>query len=210
MTKLITGVALAVLVTVLTPAPTGAQFTNDKLAFLTFSGSVQVPGATLPAGTYRFHLTDLVQRNVIQVMSNDAKIVYSQFLTRPDRRTVVTDDEAAVTFLETPAGVPPAIKSLFYDGEYRGYEFVWGKGEPNMIAKEVAQPPITYTAIAPAAPAPMPAPAIRRAPEVTVEQGVAPPALPAPVELPRTATPLAFLAVGGLGSMLAGLLLRRK
>src|SRR5512139_1791598 len=88
----ITGVALAVLVAVLTPAPTGAFWTNDKLAFLTFSGQVQVPGATLQAGTYRFHLTnETTGRSVMQVLSNDRKIVYSQFLTRPDSRTKVTD-----------------------------------------------------------------------------------------------------------------------
>jgi hypothetical protein len=144
---------------------------------------------------------------VIQVLSNDARTVYSQFLTRPDSRTVLTD-EPTVTFLETPAGVPPAVKSLFYGGEYRGYEFVWGKGEPNMIAEEPVQPPVTYTAIAPAAPTP-PARVIAPPPDVTVEQGVAP-APPAPVELPKTATPLALLALGGIGSLLTGLLLRGK
>ena len=67
MTKLsISGVTLALLIAVLTPAPTGAFYTNDKLAFLTFSGPVQVPGATLQAGTYRFRLTNPeTSRNVL-------------------------------------------------------------------------------------------------------------------------------------------------
>ena len=209
MTKLsIPGIALAVLIALLMPAPTGAFYTHDKLAFLTFNAPVQVPGAMLQAGTYRFRLTNPdTSRSVLQVLSNDGKTVFAHFLTRPDSRTLLSD-EPTVTFLETPAGVPPAIRSLFYGGEYRGYEFVWGKGEPNMIAEVVAQPPITYTAI-PAAPAPViePAPAaIAAAPEVTVEQGVA----PAPAELPRTATPLPLLMLGGLASLLGGLGLRRK
>ena len=49
-----------------------AAETIDKLTFLTFSGRVQIPGAQLNAGTYRFHLTNPnTDRNVIQVMSRD-------------------------------------------------------------------------------------------------------------------------------------------
>ena len=46
-------------------------------------------------------------------------------------RTVVTD-ETTVTFREAPANVAPPIKSLFYGGESNGYEFLYGRGEPNM------------------------------------------------------------------------------
>jgi LPXTG-motif cell wall-anchored protein len=187
--------------------------TYDKLAYLTFSTPVQVPGARLSAGTYRFHLTnENTSRNVLQVLSNDGAIVYAMFNTIPDSRTTLTPDPD-VTFLETPAGVPPAVRSLFYGHEYGGYAFVYPKGGPNMTPEVVPQPEISYTVepmpvieppYEPLAPDPV-APA--------VEPVGVPVPEPAPAELPRTATPLPVIAVSGLASLLAGLglgLLRRR
>jgi hypothetical protein len=192
--------------------------TFDKLAYLTFNAPVQIPGATLSAGTYRFHLTNPnTSRNVLQVLSNDGAIVYAMFHTIPDLRTSLTEDPV-VTFRETPAGVPPAVRTLFYGGEYGGYEFVYPKGGPNMIPEIVPQPEITYAetpapvwepviepAIEPVAPEPVaPEPVVELAPEFPE---------PVPAELPRTATPLPLVALGGLTSLLAGLglgLLRRR
>jgi hypothetical protein len=194
------------------PAPViGATETFDKLAYLTFNGPVQIPGATLSAGTYRFRLTNPeTSRNVLQVLSNDGAIVYAMFHTIPDLRATMTD-EATVTFRETPTGVPPAVRSLFYGGEYHGYEFVYPKGGPNMIPVPVPLPEITYTSTpAPAAtPEPVVEPAIEPLPpaepaaELTAEPAAAP-------ELPRTASPLPFLAMGGLTSLLLGLGLLRR
>jgi LPXTG-motif cell wall-anchored protein len=195
------------LVALTTPAPTGAQ-TYDKLAHLNFSAPVQIPGATLAAGTYRFRLTNPdSSRNVLQVLSNDGVIVYGMFNTIPDSRTVTTPDPV-VTFRETPAGVPPAMRSVFYGGESLGYEVVYPKGGPNMIAPEVPQPEITYT-IEPA-PVVQPEPVIEPpiAPFVPEEPAIEPVGAP---ELPRTASPLPFFATGGLAALLAGLgLLRRR
>lgn len=200
-------VALAALVATTAPAPVHAV-TYDKLAYLTFSGPVQVPGVTLNAGTYRFHLTNPeTSRNVLQVLSNDGATVYTMFYTRPDSRTAMTAD-AAVSFMETPVGVAPAIKSLFYGGEYRGYEFVYPKGEPNMSPPVWKQPDITYTPNTVTV-SPEPITPTETAPEVVFETEPMPaepeqePA-PPPV-LPHTASPLPFVAVGGLASLLAGL-----
>jgi hypothetical protein len=199
-------------IALMTPAPVRGAETYDKLAFLSFNGPVQIPGGTLAAGTYRFRLTNPdTSRNVLQVLSNDGVIVYGMFHTIPDLRTSLTD-EAIVTFRETPAGVPPAMRSLFYGGEYRGYEVVYPKGGPNVIAPEVWQPEIRYTIEPIAAPEPQPEPVIEPAvePLAPVEPPVAEPVgEPAP-ELPRTASPLPFLAAGGLATLLAGLGLRRR
>jgi len=213
----VSGVVVGALVAVMTPAPASAV-TYDKLAFLTFSAPVQIPGVTLSAGTYRFRLTNPeTSRNVLQVLSNDGSTVYAMFHTMYDSRTSLTEDPV-VTFKETPAGVPLAVRSLFYGGEYRGYEFVYPKGGPIMIAEVVPQPEITYT---PYPAAPVPEPVIE--PEVEIEpvsEPVAeavpeaePPQQPEPVELPRTASPLPLVATGGLASLLVGLglgLLRRR
>jgi LPXTG-motif cell wall-anchored protein len=211
----VSGVAAVALIAVMTPAP-ASGVTYDKLAYLTFSAPVQIPGVTLRAGTYRFHLTNPeTSRNVLQVLSGDGSVVYAMFHTIPDGRTALTE-EPTVTYRETPAGVPPAVRSLFYGGEYRGYEFVYPKGGPNMIAEMFPQPEITYSPI-PTAPAPEPVvePAVEPAPvaELVEEQVAEPRPEPAPVELPKTATPLPVVAVAGLASLLAGLglaLLRRR
>jgi hypothetical protein len=209
----LSAVAVAAVVAGTAPAPVRAV-TYDKLAYLTFSAPVQVPGVTLNAGTYRFHLTNPdTSRNVLQVLSHDGAIVYAMFHTTFDRRTTVTD-EAVVSFRETPVGVPPAVKSIFYGGEHRGYEFVYPKGGPVMIPEVWRQPEITY---APIPVAPVPEERITAAePEIVVETEPMPAVEPTPPlapELPRTASPLPLVAVGGLTSLLVGLgfgVLRRK
>jgi hypothetical protein len=121
--------AAALLVTVVAPAAPQDRGPFDKLAFLTFSSPVQVPGATLSAGRYRFRLTNAVSsRNVFQVLSNDGSITYAMFNTTQDWRPRVTLDPA-VTFRETPAGEPPAIKSLFYGSTHEGYQFQYPEGD---------------------------------------------------------------------------------
>jgi LPXTG-motif cell wall-anchored protein len=123
-------------------------------------------------------------------------------------------EDAVVTFRETPAGVPPAVKSVFYGDEYRGYEFVYPKGGPNMIAEVAPQPEITYTPY-PAPPIVEPeAKPVEPVAEPVVEQPVAEPlTAQEPAQLPRTASPVPLVALGGLSSLLVGLgvgLLRRR
>jgi LPXTG-motif cell wall-anchored protein len=210
------GVIVAALFATLTPAPARAQ-TFDKLANLTFTGPVQVPGAMLSAGTYRFKLANPdSSRNIVQVMNHDGTNVYAMFYTTPDMRMEITD-EAVVTFKETPAGVPPVIRSLFYGGEHGGYEFNYYGEKPVMTATVTPQPPITYTRIpAVANPEPVvePAPPARLAPAAT-EPAPVPAFEPAPAttgelvvtaeELPHTSTTLPLFAVGGLASLVLGL-----
>ena len=213
----VSGVVALALIAVMTPAP-ASGVTYDKLAYLTFNAPVQVPGVTLSAGTYRFHLTNPeTSRTVLQVLSNDGSIVYAMFHTIPDSRTSLTE-EPVVTFRETPAGVPHAVRSLFYGGEHRGYEFVYPKGGPIMVAEVVPQPEIMYTPF----PAPVAEPVVEPEVGAVEAEPIAEPvpeqvaeSLPEskPVELPRTATPVPLAAVGGLASLLAGLglgLLRRR
>lgn len=214
-------VLLAGAAAVATPASVGAT-TYDNLTYLTFSGPVQVPGATLTPGTYRFRLADPDSgRGIIQVLSHEGNTVYAMFLTMPDHRWTVTE-HSTVTFRETPAGVPPAVKSLFYGGETRGYEFVYPRGGPKMTATgERPQPGVTYTPIpAPATPIgeakPIAEPTPMVEPEMAVEPAPAnvsnaesligePTAEPSAAELPKTASPVPLVALGGLGSILLGL-----
>jgi hypothetical protein len=212
---LVTGVVIVAFAAMVTPPP-ASGVTTDKLALLTFSALVQIPGATLSAGTYRFHLANPdTGRNVLQVLSNDGSVVHAMFHTIPDRRMSLTDNPT-VTFRETPTGVPPAVRSLFYGGEYAGYEFVYFAGEPIMFAEVAPQPEIRYTP-PPATPVAEPVyepeveplepePLAEPVEEQAVEPGPAP-------ELPRTGGRLPLVAFGGVTSMLLGLgfgLLRRR
>lgn len=218
MSRLALSTLLAAAVLAATTAPLGAT-PVDKLNYMTFSKSVQIPGAVLDPGTYRFRLADPTSgRQVMQVLSNDGSIVYSMFFTREDWRNKVTDD-TTVTFRETPAGVPPAVRSLFYGGETRGYEFVYAKGDLQTAVKLVSQPPVTY-APTPAAVWPPhvldPAEAlIESAPAVAASEPAAAVAaehaalyaepIAVPTELPKTASPLPLVAIGGLITLLTGL-----
>lgn len=208
----VTGIAVAAFVTVMT-ITSGYAATYEKRAYLTFNTSVQVPGATLRAGTYTFRLANAeTSRNVLQVLSNDGTTVHATFHTVPDSRTSITPDPT-VSFRETPVGVPPAVNSLFYGGEHRGYAFVYPKGGPVMTAEVRPQPPITYTPIPAARPAPVTEPEITVVTEpLEFEQATAS-RPPTPEELPKTATPLPLIATAGLTSLLVGLglgVLRRR
>ena len=216
---IVCGAVVAALTAVAAPAA-ASDVTYDKLAYLSFSAPVQIPGVTLNAGTYRFRLANPdTSRNVLQVLSNDGAIVYAMFHTIPDSRATTTE-EAIVSFRETPRGVAPAVRSLFYGGEYRGYEFVYPRGGPNMIAEIAPQPEISYSPLPVVAVpepaeevAPAPEPVAEPMPEPVAEPSAEPEETPAPAELPRTASPLPFLAAGGMASLLAGLgfgLLRRQ
>lgn len=206
MSKLLLSSAIvATTLAVMTPTSASAQVTYDKLTYLTFSGIVQVPGATLPAGTYRFHLTNPdTSRNVMQVLSYDGATVYSMFHTIPAWRPDATTDPA-VTFKEVPADVPPPIGSMFYGGERNGYEFLYSNG-PDLTALTAPQPPITYEPLPVVAEVAPPAPVFE--PAAAPESGIAPAAEPEPapaVELPKTATRVPVFAFTGVILLLAGL-----
>jgi hypothetical protein len=113
----------------------GAQdFNTQERTFLTFSNSVEMPGMTLPAGTYTFRLADTPSRNVVQVLSQDEKQVHGQFLFVQSERPEVTG-ETVITFRETKEGTTPAIQYWYYPGEKIGKEFIYPKSQALTIAQ---------------------------------------------------------------------------
>jgi len=107
---------------------------NDKLTYLTFSKSVQLPGKTLPAGRYRFQLADTQEtRRVIKVQSDDGKKQLAMLLSVPNQLRDAPKDPV-VMFRETAQGEPDAVKSFNYPGERIGYEFVYPKAQALVIA----------------------------------------------------------------------------
>lgn len=106
-----------------------------KQTFLTFSGPVQLPGMTLPAGTYQFRLADPDSgRRTLQVWDKEGTKLYSTLLTIPDQRMTPTD-KPVVMFTEAVSGEPQPIRSWFYPNETYGMEFVYPKDQAMRIAK---------------------------------------------------------------------------
>ena len=124
-------------------ATTALAQTEDKRTYFTFSGPVALPGATLPAGRYEFRIVDTTtSRKVIQVLSDDGKKPYSMSNTIPDQRRDAPKD-ATVSFYETPAGTPAAVKSWWYPGETIGYQFIYPRAQARQIAQNTKQPVLT-------------------------------------------------------------------
>jgi hypothetical protein len=121
----------------------GAQdFNTQEKTFLTFSNAVELPGMTLPAGTYTFRLADTQSRNVVQVLSQDEKDIKGQFLFIPAERQEVTG-ETVITFRETREGTTPAIQYWYYPGEKIGKEFIYPKDQAMKIASRTGSTVMT-------------------------------------------------------------------
>jgi hypothetical protein len=116
-----------------------------KLTLLTFSGPVDVPGITLPAGTYRFQLADpTTGRRVVKVSDKDGTKTYGMFISMPNQR-MTPSKTPVVMFKETAAGAPPAVQVWFYPGETYGYEFAYPHDQALKIAKATHQPVLSYS-----------------------------------------------------------------
>jgi hypothetical protein len=116
----------------------------NKKTILTFSGAVQVPGATLPAGSYVFKLADIPgNRHVVQVFDKDEKKIYTTILAIPNERLERTD-KPVVLFSERASGTAQAIKVWYYPGDRIGDEFVYPKSQAMKIAKDTHQRVLAY------------------------------------------------------------------
>jgi hypothetical protein len=123
----------AALVALLAPGATADEW--NKKTYLTFSGPVQIPGATLAAGTYTFEIANPdTNRHVIRVSEKDTNKHIGLFLTIPNERMEPPDDNL-IMFSERPAGQPQAIQAWFYPGNRIGEEFVYPKAQAIQIAK---------------------------------------------------------------------------
>jgi hypothetical protein len=125
-------------------APSARADVWNKKTILTFSGPVQIPGATLPAGSYVFKLADIPgNRHVVQVFDKDERKIYTTLLAIPNDRLQPTD-KPVVLFSERAAGTPQAVKAWYYPGDRIGDEFVYPKSQAMRIAKETHQRVLAY------------------------------------------------------------------
>jgi hypothetical protein len=115
-----------VLLGLLATSVTGASFNTNRTTHFTFSRAVQLPGVTLPAGTYTFEVVNANSgADVVSVTSRDRSKVYTMQITRPVYRQSASTLKASVTFGETKAGMPPPLKAWYPESETRGREFIY-------------------------------------------------------------------------------------
>jgi hypothetical protein len=139
--KRFTSLAAAVFTAAFLAAATSAsaQDSNvDQRTFLTFSGPVQMPGVTLPAGKYVFKLAPTALHNVMQVFDGEEKKIIGQWffvaVERTNEEQNKADGKPVVMFREMPEGMTPAVHYFFYPTDLRGKEFIYPKEQALKIA----------------------------------------------------------------------------
>lgn len=203
--------SLAILGAMLLPGTASADRWN-KATKLTFSAPIEVPGTSLPAGTYWFQLLDSpANRHIVQIWNADRSQLLATILAINNYRFRPTGD-TVIRFAERPAGSPEAIKAWFYPGDNFGQEFVYPKTRAIQLAQQVAAPVLETKDEQAAAPASV----LQQAPVNAVtakgeEVEIAEVVQVEQVEsLPATASPLPLVGILGLVSVGVGLALRRK
>jgi hypothetical protein len=140
------GCALSLLGVMWASTSTSSAQPADYRTYFTFSAPVQLPGVTLPAGRYLFRLADPAgSRRVISVLSEDGRTPLAMLHTIPNRLLTAPQD-AEVRFMETPADVPPAIKTWWYPGRSIGYEFIYPRPQAIQLATLTPEPVLTTSA----------------------------------------------------------------
>jgi len=209
-------------------APKAIADEHDKKTVVNITEPLEVPGAVLQPGTYVFKLVESSNDRHIVIIKNERQNhTFATIFAVPNykvRRTGKTE----LSFWETPAGQPKALRAWFYPGDNFGQEFLYPKTRVTQINQLASQqvpeapadiqppvepeptvaentPPPAPAEVA-AAPAPEPAPA--PAPE-PVAAAPAPEPAPAPVaiadntpalaEIPHTASDLPLYALFGFG-----------
>ena len=119
------GVAMVMFVLTLVQA-VAARTTAERTTYLTFSGSVRLPGVTLSPGTYVFELLDPFNApGVVLVRSRDRQTSYFMGFTRGTERPRGLRLDASVSLGESAAGMAPPITAWWPIGELTGREFIY-------------------------------------------------------------------------------------
>ena len=181
----------------------------DNKTTLTFNEPVQVPGTTLSAGTYVFKLADTSDRTVVQIWDKDETKLITTILAIADYREK-TPDKTIVSFDERPTGQPEALKAWFYPGDNSGVEFVYPKQRATGLAQANQQPVLSAQADATdtasmktAAVEPLVPPQVIVADDTQESMELSEITAVESEELPRTASAMTSIALGGI-LLLAG------
>jgi hypothetical protein len=119
--------------------PIASASEENQETLVTFDRSVEIPGAVLPAGSYRFVLLDnMSDRNVVQIFSSDRTKLFATEITASSESATSTD-RTTFEFAERESSRPEALVKWFYPGDTTGHEFLYAKGEEKEIAHDRQQ-----------------------------------------------------------------------
>jgi len=108
----------------------------DQMTKLTFNEPVEIPHATLPAGSYWFVLAnDSLNRDVVDIYSGNWSKLYATLQTIPTERAQSTS-HTQLTFAEQPANKPEALLKWYYPGQRMGHEFIYSPRHEKEFARD--------------------------------------------------------------------------
>jgi hypothetical protein len=100
---------------------------RNKKTVLTFSQSVQLPGVSLPPGTYVFKVPDFFNyRHVVQVFNAEETELLATIIANSSERQFGTD-RTALRFGEGVRDLPDPLQTWFYPQHKTGVEFIYSK-----------------------------------------------------------------------------------
>ena len=123
----VAGVALVVaLMTGASGATSASSIYTSRINYLTFNGTVALPGVTLPAGSYAFELAASSGGfEVVRVSRRDGGRMVFTGLTVPVERPGGFGQDASVVFGERNVGEPLPITVWFPARSDRGHRFIY-------------------------------------------------------------------------------------
>lgn len=131
LTRWMTALSCAVVGGVLMVSSVGASDARHT-TYLTFSGPFQLPGVTLPAGTYIFERVDAtMDAGVIHVLSRNRSAVYAMMRTYHVQRSA---DGSRLVFWETRPGTAPAVRAWYPGGGRSGHQFIYSGAQARPLA----------------------------------------------------------------------------
>lgn len=119
-------VAIAVFCAGLFFSSPGSADQWNKKTILTFGQAIELPGVSLPPGTYVFKVPDFNYRNVVQVFNADETKILATILAISSEREHGTD-RTALRFGEGARDLPEPLERLFYPQHKTGNEFIYSK-----------------------------------------------------------------------------------
>ena len=99
---------------------------SSKINYVTFSGSVALPGMVLPGGSYTFELHPPgAGLGVVRVSTRDGRRVLFNGLTHAVIRPAGMPTEDVITLGEATPGEAPPIQVWFPRGDMVGHRFIY-------------------------------------------------------------------------------------
>lgn len=195
------------MLTAVTAVPAAAQ-TFDRVTKLTFTAPVELPGMTLPAGTYTFRLVDSESdRHVVHVLDANETNHITTLHAMPTSRSEASE-VTVVTFRETAADAPLPIRFWYYPNDRMGQEFAYPKDRALAIANATGESVLAMDGDQITHVEPTPAPVETVQPVYVEPVQPVQPVVATTGELPDTASELPLVGLIGLLALGGALVIR--